>query len=118
MIRLTTRFAAGQKHLFVGSEYTNIVDLEIQPFTALAGTRFLGRTYTIICRGASALLPASDNPGVIRRDRVRAALALTRQCRVRKIKRPERHASSNDWPNHLALPHYRKAGRRRDGCGV
>jgi len=46
-----------RKHLFVGNEYTNIVDSEIQPLAALAGMRFLGKPTRSFCHGASALLP-------------------------------------------------------------
>jgi hypothetical protein len=34
------------------------------------------------------------------------------------MKRPESHASSDDWPNHLALPDRREVGRRRHGGGL
>ena len=38
-------------------------------------------------------------------------LSLTCPFQRRKI-------SANDRPDHLALPHRREAGRRRDGCGL
>src|ERR1035441_777453 len=44
--------------------------------------------------------------------------SLTERCRLLKMKRPENHGSPNDWPDHLALPHRREAGLRRDGCGL
>jgi hypothetical protein len=46
----------------------------------------------------------------------RSRLSLTRECRVRKMKRPESQASFDDRPNHLALRIVEKLGG--GGMGV
>jgi Protein kinase domain len=45
-----------------------------------------------------------------------SAAFLTRECPVRKMRRPKRHASDNGWRNHLTLPHSGKIGG--GGMGV
>ena len=45
------------------------------------------------------------------------ALLLTRP-RLRHNIPASGHSVPTRWPNHLALPHHREAGRRWDGCGL
>ena len=88
-------------------------------------------SYSGLCPETSPIEP-SDRPGVISPPRYpfhnasvlgstcscQSRHSLTGGCRVRNIKRPEDHVSSNDRPNHLALPHRRETRRRWDGCGL
>src|SRR6202522_3007359 len=46
-----------------------------------------------------------------------APFSLTPRLPVPKIA-TQSFSPSHDRSNHLALPHCRKAGRRRDGCGL
>src|ERR1700756_3880528 len=69
--------------------------------------------------GGTTSAAARYDTGVLGSTRPRQSRhSLTGRCRVRKMKRPESWTSLSDRPNHLALPHRREAGRRRDGCGL